>query len=91
MNYDAREESRKKIKDEVQNIECYHPEKNKLIKEQEDAEVLLNLEYVRNAASHGSSARSNQNYLEDLATFKELFDSASGLFEKMMKRRWFLA
>ncbi|AZT89261.1 TIGR02221 family CRISPR-associated protein [Caldicellulosiruptor changbaiensis] len=86
MNYDAREEARDKLRNEIKNVGS-DANSNRLIKDQEEAEILKELEYVRNAAVHGSSSRSNQNYLEDIDSFKILFNSALKVFEKLLRRR----
>ncbi|ADL43501.1 CRISPR-associated protein DxTHG motif [Caldicellulosiruptor obsidiansis OB47] len=86
MGYDAREEARKKLKLEMKNV-VFKSDSNKLIKEQDEARTIEELEYLRNAAVHGSSPRGNQNYLENVEEFKLLLNSAMNLFEKMLKRR----
>lgn len=85
MNYNSREKARKKLIGEIKNAEKT-PELNKLIEDQHDGKILQQLEYVRNAAVHGSSPQGNQNYLEQINSFKELFDSALKVFEKMLRR-----
>ncbi len=87
MDYEGREEARKILKE----IECknvyFYPENNKLIKDPDEVEIIKELEYVRNAAVHGSSSKGNQNYLEDIESFRVLFNSALNVFEKMLQRR----
>lgn len=87
MNYDAREKARDKLFLEIKNIKNKKSDLNKLIKEQDEADTVKELEYVRNAAVHGSSPRGNQEYLENVEKFKILLNSAINLFEKMLKRR----
>ena len=65
MNYDAREEARNKLKLEIKNV-VFDPDSNKLIKDQDEARTVEELEYLRNAAVHGSSPRGNQDYLENV-------------------------
>lgn len=86
MNYDAHERARNKLKVEIYKIRS-DANLNRLIKNRDEADILKELEYVRNAAVHGSSPRGNQNYLEDIDQFKALFNSALKVFEKLIRRR----
>lgn len=88
MNYKSREKSRNMIKNEIKQISEYKsPEKNKLIKSDDEVDIYRKLEYIRNAAAHGSEARTDQNLLHSPQAFKELFESACELFSKMLKRK----
>ncbi|WPX08747.1 TIGR02221 family CRISPR-associated protein [Anaerocellum danielii] len=85
MDYDSREKSRKKVLDEIENLDK-NPSLNKLFKSKDEAKLFKTLEYVRNAAVHGSAPRCDQNYLENIDQFKQLFSSASNLFERLVQR-----
>lgn len=86
MDYDAREEAREKLKLEIEKV-VSNPDSNKLIRNQDEAGTIKELEYLRNAAVHGSSPRGNQDYLENVEKFRILLELAMNLFEKMLKRR----
>ncbi|WP_026487330.1 TIGR02221 family CRISPR-associated protein [Caldanaerobius polysaccharolyticus] len=78
QNYEKREESRRRIKEEIKGIRD-----RKFIKRERMGEVFNLLEYTRNAAVHGSDPQGIQEYLEQRSYFESLFNEALDIYHEI--------
>lgn len=81
LNYKERERIRQKIKAEIRQEISWS-----FFENDEDGKLFNSLEYVRNAAVHGSTPRIDQAYLENYTSFKELFERCVNLYNKLKIR-----
>ncbi|MGB9840560.1 TIGR02221 family CRISPR-associated protein [Thermovenabulum sp.] len=81
LNYEEREKIRHKAKSEIWGEAPWA-----FFNNEEEGELFNRLEYIRNAAVHGSNPNNNQAYLEDNEKFQNLFFQCINLYNKLKKR-----
>lgn len=75
LGYENRNEIRNFIKEN----------KGTIFQNAEQHDTYYNLEYTRNAAAHGSRAIYTQDYVEQISSFKSLFEKGVRLYEEIKK------